>query len=83
MLNQNTNITGSTILKEMTTPDFRHMSSTTNLEGKEIVDVPGKDGNASIPEPVKRPNPWRKIMLMDPFIHYSKYNAFSLKRKGS
>jgi hypothetical protein len=34
--------------------------STTNLEAEEIVDAPGKDGNASMPEEVKRPNPWRK-----------------------
>jgi hypothetical protein len=25
---------------------------------------PGKDGKASMPEQVKRPNPWRKIMMM-------------------
>jgi hypothetical protein len=29
----NTNKTGSTISKEWTTPDFRNMPSTTNLEG--------------------------------------------------
>jgi hypothetical protein len=28
------------------------------------VDVPGKDGNASMPEHVKRLNPWRKMMMM-------------------
>jgi len=28
------------------------------------VDAPGKDGNASMPEQVKRPNPWRKMMMM-------------------
>ena len=32
--------------------------------GEEIVDAPGKDGNASIPEQVKRPNAWRKMMMM-------------------
>jgi hypothetical protein len=31
---------------------------------KEIVDAPGKDGNVSMPEQVKRPNPWRKMMMM-------------------
>ena len=36
----------------------------TNLEEEEIVDAPGNDGNASIPEQVKRPNPWRKMMMM-------------------
>jgi hypothetical protein len=40
------------------------MPSNTNLEGEEIVDAPGKDGNASMPEQVKRPNPWRKMMMM-------------------
>jgi hypothetical protein len=30
---------------------------TTNLDEEEIVDAPGKDGNASMPEEVKRPNP--------------------------
>jgi hypothetical protein len=24
----------------------------------------GKDGNASMPEQAKRPNPWRKMMMM-------------------
>jgi hypothetical protein len=28
------------------------------------VDAPGNDGNASMPEQVKRPNPWRKMMMM-------------------
>ena len=36
---------------------------TTNLEEEEIVDVLGNDGNASMPEQVKRPNPWRKMMI--------------------
>jgi len=26
------------------------------------VDAPGKDDNASMPEQVKRPNPWRKMI---------------------
>jgi hypothetical protein len=38
--------------------------STTNLEEEEIVDAPGNDSNASMPEQVKRPNPWRKKMMM-------------------
>ena len=42
--------TGSTILKEWTTPDSRNTASTTNLEEEEIVDAPGNDGNASMPE---------------------------------
>jgi hypothetical protein len=32
--------------------------STTNVEEEEIVDAPGMDGNASMPEQVKRPNPY-------------------------
>jgi hypothetical protein len=56
----NTNKTGSTISKEWTTPDFRNTPSTTNLEGEEIVDAPGKDVNTSMPQQVKRPNPWRR-----------------------
>jgi hypothetical protein len=60
----NTNKTGSAISKEWTTPDFRNTPSTTNLEGAEIVDAPGKHGNASMTEQVKRPNPWRKMMMM-------------------
>jgi len=51
-------------LKEWTTPDSRNTPSTTNLEGKEIVDALGNDGNASMPEQVKRPNSWRKMMMM-------------------
>jgi hypothetical protein len=41
--------TGSIILKEWTTPDFRNTPSTTNLEEEEIVDAPGNDCNASMP----------------------------------
>jgi hypothetical protein len=33
------------------------------LEEEEIVDAPGNDGNASMPEQVKQPNPWRKMMM--------------------
>jgi len=51
-------------LKEWTTPDCRKTPSTTNLEKEETVDAPGKDGNASMPEQVKRPNAWRKMMMM-------------------
>ena len=40
------------------------MPSTTNLEEEEIVDAPGNDGNASMPEQVNRPNPWREMMMM-------------------
>jgi hypothetical protein len=51
-------------LKEWTTPDSRNTPSSTNLEEEETVDAPGNDGNASMPEQVKRPNPWRKMMMM-------------------
>ena len=42
----------------------RNTPSTTNLEEEGIADAPGNDGNASMPEQVKRPNPWRKMMMM-------------------
>jgi hypothetical protein len=58
------NKTGSTIFKEWTTSDFRNTPSTTNLEEEEIVDAPGNDGNASMPEQFKRPNPRRKMIMM-------------------
>jgi hypothetical protein len=32
------------------------------LDGEEIVDAPGKDGKAMMPEHVKRPNPWMMMM---------------------
>jgi hypothetical protein len=51
-------------LKKWTTPDFRNTHSTANLEEEEIVTVLGKDGNASMPEQVNRPNPWMKMMMM-------------------
>jgi len=52
-------------LKEWTTPDFQnYYKTTTNLEEEEIVNAPGNDGNASMLEWVKRPNPWRKMMMM-------------------
>jgi len=51
-------------LKEWTTPDSQNTPLTTNLEEEETVDAPGNDDNASVPEQVKRPNPWRKIMMM-------------------
>ena len=51
-------------MKEWTTPDCRNTPSPTNLEEEEIVDAPRNDGNASMPEQVKRPNPWRKMMMM-------------------
>jgi hypothetical protein len=47
------------------TPDFRNTPSTTNLKEEEIVGAPGNDSNASMPEQVKRPNPWRKMTMMN------------------
>ena len=60
----NTDKTGSTILKEWTTPDFRNTPSTTDLVEEDIVDALGNDDNASMPELVTRPKPWRKMMMM-------------------
>jgi hypothetical protein len=40
-------------LKEWITLDSRNTPSTNNLEEEEIVDAPGNDGNASMPEQVK------------------------------
>jgi hypothetical protein len=51
-------------LKDWTTPEFRNTPSTTNLEEEEIVDAPENDDKASMPEQVKRPNPWRKKIMM-------------------
>jgi hypothetical protein len=51
-------------LTEWTTPDSRNKPSTANLEEEEIVDAPGNDGNASMPEQFKRHNPWKKKMMI-------------------
>jgi len=56
--------TGSTISKQWTTPDSRNTPSTTNPGEEGIADTPRNDGNASMPEQVRRPNPWRKMMMM-------------------
>jgi len=53
-----------TTLKEWTTPYSRNTPSATNLEEEEIEDAPGNDGNASMAEQFKRPNPWRKMTMM-------------------
>jgi hypothetical protein len=55
-------------LKEWTTLDSRNTPSTANLEEEETVDAPGNDGNASMPEQVKHPKPWRKMMTMTMII---------------
>jgi hypothetical protein len=51
-------------LKEWKTLNSRNTPSATNLEEDEIVDAPGNDGNTSMPEEVKRSNPWRKKKKM-------------------
>jgi hypothetical protein len=48
--------TGSTILKEWTTPDSQNLPSTTNLKEEEIVDTPGNDANASAKPPFLEEN---------------------------
>jgi len=52
-------------LRGWTTPDFQNMASTANIKEEETVDALGNDGNASMPEQVNRPNPWRKMMNDD------------------
>ena len=54
-------------MKEWSTPDSLNTPSTTNLEEEAIEPAPGNDGNASMPEQVKRPNPWRMMMMMMTF----------------
>jgi len=58
------NKSGSTNSKEWTTPDSRNTSSPTNPWEEGITDAAGNVVNASMPEQVKRPNPWRKMMMM-------------------
>jgi hypothetical protein len=47
-------------LKEWITLDSRNTPLTTNLQEEEIFGAPGDDGNASMQEQVKRPNPWKR-----------------------
>jgi len=54
-------------LREWITTDCRNTPLTTNPEDEEFVDAPGNDGNASMPEQVKRSNPW--MMMMMSFLH--------------
>jgi hypothetical protein len=51
-------------LKVCTTLEPRNTASNTNIEEEDFVEAPGNDGNASMPEQVKRPNPWNKIIMM-------------------
>ena len=70
-------------MKERTTPDSRNRLSITSLEEEEIVDALGNDGNASMPEQVKRPNPWKKkkkmmmIMVMMMMVMMMTINTFA------
>jgi hypothetical protein len=58
-------------LREWITTDCRNTASTTNPEDEETVDAPGNDGNMSMPEQVKRPNPWRKMKMMINILRFS------------
>jgi len=58
------------ISKERTSPHFRNTPSTTKLEGEKIVEAPGKDDNASMPEQIKRPNAWRKMMMVMMMVYH-------------
>ena len=71
-------------MTEWTTPDSRNTPSTTNLEEEEIVNAPGNDGNASMPERFKRRNPWRKMMMMITHIYlgFYQHGCFSLLKKS-
>jgi len=66
MWEPNTNKIRSTnqSVNQWITTDSRNKTSTTNPEDEEAVDAPGKDDNASMPEHVKRRNPWRKMIIV-------------------
>jgi hypothetical protein len=53
-----------THLERWLTLDSRNTPSTTKVEEEEIMDAPENDGIASMPEQVKRPNPWMKIIII-------------------
>ena len=70
-------------MKEWTTPDFRNTPSTTGLVEDEIVDALGNDVNASMPEQVNRPNPWRKMMMMMmTMLNFVLRRVYSLSQNG-
>ena len=48
---------------------FWNTPSPTNPGEEGIADAPGNDGNVSMPEQVKWPNPWRKMMMMVVVFH--------------
>ena len=68
-------------MKEWTTPESRNTPSTVNLEEEEIVDAPGNDDNASMPEQIKRPNPWRKMMMMMMMIYCYKIRSQVIRKE--
>ena len=49
-------------LEKMDNSDSRNTPSNINHEEEEIVVDLRNNGNASLPEQVKRPNPWQKMM---------------------
>ena len=51
-------------MKEWTTTDCRNTSSNINIKEEGIVDDLRKDGNASMTEQVKRPNPWKRMTFL-------------------
>jgi hypothetical protein len=53
------------------------MPSPTNPGEEGIVDAPGNNGNASMLEQVKRPNPWRKMMMIYLVVDTTKSNFFT------
>jgi len=55
-------------LREWIARDSRNTPSATNPEDEKIVDASGNDGNTSMPEQVKRPNPWREMMIYYNYI---------------
>jgi len=52
-------------LRKWITTDCRNTPSTTNPEDEKIVETPGNDGSASMPEQVKQPNPRMMMMMMN------------------
>ena len=61
---ENQFVSRSTTSKEWTQPDPRNTPSPTNPGEEGIADAQANDGNASMPEQVKGPNPWRMMMMM-------------------
>jgi hypothetical protein len=51
-------------LNKWTTSESRNKPSNINVEEEVIGEDLRNDGNASMPEQVKRPNPWKKMMMM-------------------